>query len=149
MILKTCIQLIKPWLAFIVIVSGVTASIISEEPSDVKAAENVLIETKEGENRALIELLNDEKTNLFFFTTWCEICQRELAQLEKREEPAPYIAIHLLELEPDPSSAKRQVEDSTLNIVYDHQGDAAKHFDIQSVPAHLVVNKKGLLIDEL
>lgn len=87
---------------------------------------------------------------LFFWTTWCRFCRRELTMLNERYHELIKNGLEVLAI--DIGEPAYKVEDfvkiHTLNfkVLLDRDADVAQSYGILGVPTYVIVDKKGNLV---
>ncbi|MFA5145569.1 MAG: peroxiredoxin family protein [Candidatus Omnitrophota bacterium] len=87
---------------------------------------------------------------LFFWTTWCPYCRKELRELrdiypQLAKEGWELFAVNVGE---SPYKVSKVVKDIALNfkVLLDKDGAAADSYDVLGVPTYFIVDKQGRVV---
>ncbi len=87
---------------------------------------------------------------LFFWTTWCPYCRKEIKALNQNYAQMEKEGITLFAVNIGESSDKVQrfFKDYALNlrVLLDKNGEAAENYDVIGVPTYIFLNKAGQVI---
>lgn len=93
---------------------------------------------------------NKEVTVIEFFASWCEACQKEAPEIGKlaskyQKKGAQFYGVSV---DFDPSESKEFVKQHGIKypVLWDHTQEAQIKFDIEEVPATVVLDKAGKLV---
>lgn len=101
-----------------------------------------------GETVSYEELINgSDKTILFFWTTWCYFCRKELTKVNKHplDLGMDGVKIYYVNLGQDFKTVNYSVENLELgdfiadNIIIDKQSFLAREFNIIGIPAYIFI----------
>lgn len=89
-------------------------------------------------------------TVIEFFASWCEACQKEAPAVGKLHEKykTKGAQFYGVSIDFDPAESKEFVEANGIKypILWDHIQEAQLRFDIEEVPATIVLDKAGKMI---
>ena len=87
---------------------------------------------------------------LFFWTTWCPFCRKELSILKEKYPQLQKDGCELfaIDVEESPYKVENFVKNRALNfkILLDLDAAVAEAFDIFGVPTYIFINKKGKIV---
>ncbi|WP_280769262.1 peroxiredoxin family protein [Salipaludibacillus daqingensis] len=117
---------------------------------------DISLATVDGE-RIKMDRFQGKKTILFFFTSWCHVCEQQWGELQFASEEfsnmdVQVVAINLTEEESAVSAVEEYIEkiDSTdIFIALDIKGDAQKQFRVLGIPTSFYVNEKGEMVKRM
>ncbi|UCD16060.1 MAG: TlpA family protein disulfide reductase [Candidatus Omnitrophota bacterium] len=102
----------------------------------------------EGESIVADEIINgSEKTVLFFWTSWCYFCRRELKKINRYPPNADDVKFYYVNLGETPKIADYVVEKLKLkdfiadNIVLDKESVFVKEFNIIGLPTYVFLKE--------
>lgn len=124
-----------------------SASVVKRENS--QAALDFTLETVQGKSVSLAEYKN-KGVILFFFTTWCPMCQRKIPALSKdygdcQKDGVNFFAVDVGESLPKVSSfaAKHNVP---FDILLDKDMKFSEQYDVMGVPTFIIIGKSGRVV---
>lgn len=140
---------ILPWVLVIVIVffrapSWIDAFNREGGIAPIVTVKNLSTELKE---EITLPLKNGHPSILIFWATWCSPCTFELARFQKAIEnkeldPAKIFAISIEEDEKTVIKISKE-RGYTFNVLLDHNGEAAKRFNVAATPTIVNVLPDG------
>lgn len=121
------------------------------KPKDVKVSDFTL-QNLEGESISLSDF-NDKAVILFFWTTWCPHCRRELINFNREYEELKASNIELLAIDIGESKAKVKsfVSKNSLKypILLDADNRVAYKYDVVGVPTIILISKQREIVSVL
>ena len=103
--------------------------------------------------------LHDFKTNgpliIYFWTTWCMVCNQQTEYLKQMNEHFSKVGVNMLGVNinaPDiVNKVKPHVEKKKINydIAIDPRNKIAKNFDIEAVPTLFFVDPNGFILNKI
>ena len=116
-----------------------------------KAAPNFTLKGLNQEQVELASFKDERPVVLFFWTTWCPYCLRELKHLNRLTEELDQEGIELVCINSGEPAAKvaRMVKGYgiTAPVYLDEDSKVADRYGIYGVPTFFVIDKKGLIRD--
>ena len=104
----------------------------------------------DGASFTLSDSRGKEAVLLFFWTTWCPFCRKEIAGLTARKEELVKAGMKVITVNVNESAArvKNFVESHSLAIpvLLDTGGSVAKDYSIVGVPTFILIDKKGNIV---
>jgi len=103
----------------------------------------------EGKRMGLSDYKDKKNLVLFFWTTWCPHCRREIRHLNVINDELKENDTEILAIDVDESLSK--IEEFTTNnpvsfdILLDNDAKVAQDYDIFGVPTFIVINKAGII----
>lgn len=98
---------------------------------------------------SLSDYKNKTSVVLFFWTTWCPYCQRELRKLNQNKADWEKDGIIILPINAGESSAKvaRFVKSNGLNfrVFLDPDSQVSDSYQVYGVPSYFIIDKKGYI----
>ena len=98
------------------------------------------VASNRGENLTVIE----------FFASWCEACQKEAPEIGKLAEKygKQGAQFYGVSVDFDPSQSKEFVKEYGLTypVLWDHTQEAQLRFDVEEVPATIILDKTGKMV---
>jgi len=99
------------------------------------------------ETVALSSYIDKQPVLLFFWTTWCPFCRKELKVLENMQERAAKDGLELLLINVGESSEKvnnfLKKYSLAFKVLLDQDGEAANSFGLLGVPTYILIDRKG------
>lgn len=131
---------------FVVIFSG---CILAEESKPVLAPDFQLQDTRQDVIK-LSSYKDEQPVVLFFWTTWCPFCQKELRILNERyaglvQDGFEVLAINVGE---SPDSVENFIRSYYLayRVLLDKDTAVAKAYEIIGVPTYILINEEGNIV---
>jgi len=111
----------------------------------------------------LLTNLNGKKVNLsgikgkpaiiFFWTTWCPHCSREIRELNKEYSAIKKagISVYIVNIGESEHKVRMFLKNMSINfdVLLDRDSFAAESFDIMGVPTYVLLDKKGKVVSTL
>lgn len=125
------------------------------DPARLKAEENSLapnfkLPDLSGEVVELSSYKNSQAVLLFFWTTWCPYCLREIRILNSRIQNLQAKGIEILAINAGESQIKvkrlMQNYDLDLKVLLDEKAEVADSYGVLGVPTFVLIDKKGRVI---
>lgn len=92
----------------------------------------------------------DKPVVLFFWTTWCPHCRKQIKYLSENRETLAKDGLEVLAIDVGEVSYKvenfAQVNQITFPILLDKDGIVADSYDVAGVPTVIVLNNKGKIV---
>jgi peroxiredoxin len=115
-------------------------------PALGSAAPDFALKSGSGRNVRLSEL-RGQVVLINFWASWCGPCRQELPQLEKLQQRYRSAGFVVLAVSVDDSRANADAMLSKLGVrlapLYDGEKLAAKRYDVDTMPATLIVDRDG------
>lgn len=122
----------------------------SKEYAGYKKAPNFTLESLEGKSVSLNDYTG-KGVVLFFWTTWCPHCRRELSQLNREYNNMIDSGIELLAIDVGEPKIRVNnfIRDYSIKypILFDHTTDVAHSYGVVGVPTIILISKKGKIIE--
>jgi len=87
---------------------------------------------------------------LFFWTTWCPYCQKELKQLDNNREQFLKDGVELIAInaQEPPDRVRKFFENRTLSykVLLDADGEVTQAYGVLGVPTYAFINKQGYVV---
>jgi thiol-disulfide isomerase/thioredoxin len=112
------------------------------------------LDTVEGDSYSL-EALTGKRTFLFFFTSWCHVCQEQWQQVleakaTQQDSSLKFMAINLTKEEFRESDVENYLSPyikENMIILLDKEGDAQREFDVKGIPTSFFIGEEGNIIN--
>lgn len=116
-------------------------------PLEGKYAPDFTLDTLNNRNVNFTEFRDGQPAILFFWTTWCPHCRRELKELSARkvELNQKEIKLILIDLEESPAQVKSYFKRSDIyfDVFMDTKAVVAENYRIMGVPSYFFVDSTG------
>ncbi|UTR15358.1 TlpA family protein disulfide reductase [Salipaludibacillus sp. LMS25] len=128
-----------------------------KEVAEVQNSEGIYkklsLDTLEGSEYSL-EGLAGKRTFLFFFTSWCHVCEDQWQQVleakaTQQDSSLEFIAINLTKeefREDDVGNYLSQYTKENMMILLDKEGEAQREFDVKGIPTSFIIGEEGTII---
>ncbi|UJW58390.1 TlpA family protein disulfide reductase [Bacillus sp. A116_S68] len=111
------------------------------------------LDTVEG-NKYSLDALAGKRTFLFFFTSWCHVCQEQWQQVleakaTQQDSSLEFMAINLTKEEfgeNDVGNYLSQYIKENMTILLDKEGEAQRQFDVKGIPTSFFIGEEGNVI---
>jgi thiol-disulfide isomerase/thioredoxin len=111
------------------------------------------LDTVEGNKYSLDELAG-KRTFLFFFTSWCHVCQEQWQQVleakaTQQDSSLEFMAINLTKEEfgeSDVGNYLSQYIKENMTILLDKEGEAQRQFGVKGIPTSFFIGEEGNVI---
>lgn len=114
-------------------------------------APDFILETLSGGKKSLHRFRDDRPALIFFWTTWCPLCRRQLRTLEGQRETMEEkgIKIILVDVGESPQEVRAYFDTHGISFdtFFDQDSLLAGHYKINGVPALFFVNTEGIIVD--
>jgi len=120
-----------------------TATNLNKQASDFSLSDT------EGKKVSLSDFKDKKNLVLFFWTTWCPHCRREIRHLNVIHDELKENDTEILAIDVDESLSK--IEEFTIynpvsfDVLLDSDAKVAQDYDIFGVPTFIVINKAGII----
>jgi peroxiredoxin len=98
----------------------------------------------------LSSYINKQPVLLFFWTTWCPFCRKELKVLENMQGRLAKEGLELLLINVGESSERvnnfLKKYSLAFKVLLDQDGEAANSFGLLGVPTYILIDKKGYIL---
>jgi len=122
----------------------------AEQNSTAQEAPNFTLKDLNGKEVSLKEFKDKKAVLLVFWATWCVYCRQEIPELIKLKEQYKDKNLEIFGVDIQESSAKVKpfADKNKINytILLDQTGDTARAYEVQGIPANVLIDKKGKLI---
>jgi len=122
----------------------------SEQDGSSQAAPLFTVKDLNGKEVSLKEFKDKKAVLLVFWATWCVYCRQEIPELIKLKEQLKdkNIEIFGVNIQETPAKIKPFVEKNKINysILLDEKGEVARAYDVQGIPANVLIDKKGNVV---
>lgn len=129
-------------LVALIVASGAQAAL----PAVGSAAPDFALKSGSGRNIRLSEL-RGQVVLINFWASWCGPCRQELPQLEKLQQRYRRAGFTLLAISIDDNRKNADAMLGKLGVklapLYDTEKRAAKRYDVDTMPATLIVDRDG------
>jgi peroxiredoxin len=116
----------------------------------IKPAPDFRLSTLNGKYYALENYKNKQAVVLFFWTTWCPYCRKELSELNEKNAILDKDDIVLLAVNSGekPETVSKFVKDLKLDfpVLTDKYLSVAEVYDVLGVPTYILINKYGYIV---
>ncbi|MGD0335482.1 MAG: TlpA disulfide reductase family protein [Candidatus Omnitrophota bacterium] len=142
----------KKYLAAIFTITFVSLAGISCIQAQDNKAQDFTLQDLNQNTVSLSEYKGNKPVVLFFWTTWCPYCQRELVIL--KDKYAGFAGRGLEFLAINIGEDKRRVENLvrkkglTFKVLLDKDGTVSDSFGIFGVPTYIFIDKKGNIVEK-
>ncbi len=140
---------------FVLVSAGYTAEIRpaaakEETKEELKLAANFKLKDLYNNEYALSSYRNKQPVVLFFFTTWCPFCRKELSKLNDRYLGLARYGFELFVIdvgEPIEKVDKFAKSYSlAFKILLDQDTSVAQAYEILGMPTYVLIDKKGRIV---
>jgi peroxiredoxin len=87
---------------------------------------------------------------MFFWTTWCPYCQKELKQMNDKKAELSKDAVELVTINVNEPVAKvkKFFENYPFlfRVLLDTDGSVSQNYEVMGVPTYFLINKKGRIV---
>lgn len=80
---------------------------------------------------------------LYFWAEWCPVCKANRHVITSLAEDTPVMTIAMQSGNPAEVAAYMQKEQFSVPVIVDEQGEIARRFHVQGVPAALIIDSNG------
>lgn len=80
---------------------------------------------------------------IYFWAEWCPVCKANRHVITSLAEDKPVMTIAMQSGNSAEVAAYMQKERFTLPVIVDEQGEIARRFHVQGVPAALIIDREG------
>jgi peroxiredoxin len=98
----------------------------------------------------LSSYIDKQPVLLFFWTTWCPYCRKELKIINSRYGELTKEGLELLPINvgesPERVNNFLKKDSLAFRVLLDQNGDAANSFGILGVPTYILIDKKGKIL---
>jgi cytochrome c biogenesis protein CcmG, thiol:disulfide interchange protein DsbE len=117
------------------------------DPSDMAPAFKLMdLNNKE----FALSSLKGKPVILFFWTTWCPYCQKELRQMKDKQAELSKDAVELVAINVQEPAAKvkKFFENFSFpfKVLSDTEGDVSRLYEVMGVPTYFLIDKKGRVV---
>jgi peroxiredoxin len=127
-----------------------TGSAAIQTESSSKSAPQFTLKDLDGKDVSLKDFKDKKAVLLVFWATWCVYCVQEIPELIKLSEQykGKDLAIYGVNIQEKaqkvvPFAKKKNVN---YSILLDEKADVAKAYEVQGIPANVLIDKKGNVI---
>lgn len=104
------------------------------------------------QNTVVLNSFEDKPVMLFFWTTWCPFCRKELRVLNEKygelvKEGLEVLAINIEEKESTVNNFIRR-NAIILSVLLDEDAAVSQSYEILGVPTYILIDKKGYIVSE-
>ena len=121
-----------------------------EVKENLKAAADFKLRDLYNNEYALSSYKNKQSVMLFFFTTWCPFCRKELSKLNGRYLDLVSQGLELFAIDVGESSEKvdkfAKSYSLAFKILLDKDTSVAQAYEILGVPTYILIDKKGHIV---
>ncbi|GAB6156709.1 redoxin domain-containing protein [Desulfosporosinus burensis] len=100
--------------------------------------------------------LRGKKVIVNFWATWCPPCRLEMPEMEKfytknKNEGIEILAVNLTKAEKSRADVPSFMEayGITFPVLLDENGDAARLYDVSSIPASFIIDTQGVIREKI
>ncbi|SER94844.1 TlpA family protein disulfide reductase [Salipaludibacillus aurantiacus] len=112
------------------------------------------LETMDG-NQVTLGNFQGERLFVFFFTTWCHVCQEQWKEVKEVQggpsaDKIKIIAVNLTKEDRNKSEIEnyvRQTEPGEIDVLLDTEGKAQKEFKVMGIPTSIIIDEKGQVME--
>lgn len=113
------------------------------------AAKDFTLKGLDNSSFTLSAYRDKEPVLLFFFTTWCPFCRKELKALSGRYQQVVKEGIVIAVIDVQESAAKiesfAKSNEFSFPILLDSDGEVAQSYGILGIPTYFLIDKKGIV----
>ena len=123
---------------------------LEPEAEELKSAPDFELQDLNQKTYMRSDYRDKQAVALFFWTTWCPHCRRELAVLNQRYAEVSVAGLELLSINVGEADYKvaNAVEkyNLTVSTLLDRDSYASNSFGIFGIPTYILINKKGKVV---
>ena len=94
--------------------------------------------------------LKDKNAILFFWTTWCPYCQKELKQMQDKQLELSKDGVELVAINvQEPAVKVKKFFENyphSFSVLVDTEGSVAQSYEVMGVPTYFLIDKKGRIV---